>query len=263
LVSTIGILVGDGMSSIVEETVGKKVESIEAGLSDEINKNLEIMEEYCQNNSDYVFNYEGNTLVIPCSVISQGSEAIIEAGVANIVDDFYYAEYNCGFWDCFEKTGSSFFLISEKAKNYWNNKFYFALIAFVILIVLMFFLVEKKTNLPLIVGSLLIISSLPFMKLNNFVGTFINPLLSAAGIPGDISSSFLSIFSIFFTKAHTVFLITLISGLVILSIGILLKIFGIGFKISNLFSKKDKKISKDKVKNIKQEVSEKKSKKSK
>ncbi|MBA7707240.1 hypothetical protein ES703_116109 [subsurface metagenome] len=125
LVSTIGIFVGDGMSFIIEETVGKKVESIEDDLSDEINKNLEIMEEYCQNNSDYVFSYEGNTFVIPCSVVSQGSEAIIEEGITNIVDDFYYAEYNCGFWDCFEKTGSPFFLISQKAKNYWNSKFYF------------------------------------------------------------------------------------------------------------------------------------------
>lgn len=270
LVSTMGAFVEDGMSFIIEEAVGEKVESIEAGLSDEINKNLEIMEEYCQNNSDYVFSYGENTLVIPCSVVSQGSEAIIEEGITNIVDDFYYAEYNCGFWDCFEKTGSPFFLISEKAKDYWNSKFYLVLIASFVLIVLIFFLVEKKSNLFVVAGSLLIISALPFMKLNSFVGSLLNPFLSASGIPSDMSSSFLNIFSIFFTKAYNVFLISVISGIVILSIGILLKLFGVGFTISNLFSrfqkkdvKKDKKFSKDKIKNIKQEVSEKKSKKSK
>lgn len=198
-----------------------------------------IIQLYCEDNSEFVFDdpTSGHTFVIPCDVVNQGSEAILDYALGDIVEDIYYEEVDCEFWDCFEKTGSPLFLISAKAKDYWNSKFYFSLIASVVLIGLMFFLVEKKSNLFIISGSLLIVSSLPFMKLN-WVLTFLP------------ANQFLEFLTIFFTKASTVFLIALISGIAFLITGILLKLFKIGFIISNLFSKKGKNVSKDKMKPI-------------
>lgn len=219
----------------------------EINLPEVIDEKLESMESHCQNNSEFIFSEEGNTFVIPCEVIPQGPEAIIESGVESVLKDNYYKDYDCDFWDCFEKTGSPSFLVSEKARVYWNMKFYLSLLIVVILVVLMFFLIEKKTSLPLLVGSLLIISSLPFMKLNSFVGILINPALAMAGF-SNMPVNLFNIFSIFFSKAHTVFLIMFLIGVGVLIVGVILKLFKIGFKISEFFSKRKgkEKVSKTK-----------------
>lgn len=209
----------------------------EIDLPGVVEEKLASMESHCQNNSEFVFSEGGNTFVIPCDVISQGSDAIIASGVESIVKDAYYEDYDCGFWDCFEKTGSPSFLVSEKARTYWNTKFYISLLIAVVLVVLMFFLIEKKTSLPFVVGSLLVVSSLPFMKLDSLIGILINPTLAMAGF-SDMPSNLFSIFSVFFSKAHSVFLIMFIIGAAILLGGVILKLFKIGFKISALFSKK-------------------------
>ncbi len=235
-------------SSVGDAIVG------EINLEEMMEESYPSMKSYCQNNSEFVFRDDNSdyTFVIPCDIVAQGSEAIIDYNVNNFVEKVYYEDYDCEFWDCIERTGSPLFLVSEKAKNYWNSKFYLALIASFVLIILTFLLVEKKSNLFVITGSLLIISSLPFMKLD----------WALSIIP---DKSFLELLAIFFTKAYTVFLIGLISGSVILGVGILLKLFGVGFTISNIFSrfqkkgaKKDKKFSKDEVKQIvRKEVSKK------
>lgn len=189
---------------------------------------IPFMESYCQNNSEFVFqepttNY---TFQIPCTIVSQGPDSIVEYGSQSFLKDLYYKEYNCGFWDCFGETQYPLFLISEKAKNYWNGKFYFTLMISLALIGLMFFLVHKKTSLLIIPGSLLVASSLPFMKLDSVLTFF-------SGKP------FISFLSVFFTQSYSVFLASLIAGIILLAAGILFKIFGIGFKISSLFSKKE------------------------
>lgn len=229
------------LASSIKDVVAKGI-----NVEEVMEKSYPLMKLYCQNNSEFVFRDDGSgyTFTIPCDVIAQGFEAIVDYGINSLVENFYYEDYDCEFWDCIEKTGSPLFLVSEKAKNYWNSKFYLALMASIVLIVLIFFLVEKKSNLFVIVGSLLIISALPFMKLD-WVLSFIS------------DKPFLELLTIFFTKVHTVFLISIISGIVVLSIGILLKLFGVGFTISNIFSrfqkkdvKKDKRISKDEVERI-------------
>lgn len=229
------------LASSIKDVVAKGI-----NVEEVMEKSYPLMKLYCQNNSEFVFRDDGSgyTFTIPCDVIAQGFEAIVDYGINSLVENFYYEDYDCEFWDCIEKTASPLFLVSEKAKNYWNSKFYLALMASIVLIVLIFFLVEKKSNLFVIVGSLLIISALPFMKLD-WVLSFIS------------DKPFLELLTIFFTKVHTVFLISIISGIVVLSIGILLKLFGVGFTISNIFSrfqkkdvKKDKRISKDEVERI-------------
>jgi len=226
-------------SDILDSVVG------DIDVKEVIEENIPDMKKDCEGKTEYVFKEDnfGYTFVIPCDIVAQGSEAIIDYGFNSFIEEIYYEDYDCGFWDCFEKTGSPSFLISEKAQDYWNNKFYFSLIASIILIILIFFLVDKKSSLFIVSGSLLIISSLPFMKLDWALSFF-------SGKP------FLEFLAIFFTKSYAVFLTSLILGIIIFSIGILLKLFGVGFKISNIFSKKDKKISKDEVKQIvKKEIS--------
>lgn len=234
------------LASVVENIAENQI-----NLDEVINENYEIMKLYCQNNSEYVFNEQGYTFVVPCPVIFQGSGAIIQHSTNTLIEEFYYKEYDCGFWECIKKVniGEPFVLVSEKAKDYWNSKFYLALVASLILIVLMFFLIETKHSLFIIVGSLSIISSLPFMKLN-WLLSFIS------------DESFLQFFTIFFTKAYNVFLISFIIGLALLGVGIGLKFFNVGFKISDLLSKKGKikgDVSRKDVKEIvKEEISKKK-----
>ena len=227
-------------------SVVKDISENEINVSGMIGENFEFMELYCENNSEFVSKYEevDYTLVLPCDVVSQGSEAVIEYATESLVEEFYYKDYDCEFLDCLKETKTPFFLVSEQAKNYWGSKFYFLISISFVLIGFMFFLIERKINLPIIAGSLLTISALPFMKFDSF--------LSLAS-----DNSFFQFFIVFFTKAHTVFLISFISGLVILGTGIGLKLWRVG-------TGKDKKFSKNEVKKIvKKEISESKEKKSK
>lgn len=219
--------------SVIKGVLETQMESLE-----ELGEGFEFMQLYCQNNSEFVVKYDeiGNTLVIPCNVISQGSEAVVNYGINKFVEDVYYKNYDCEFLDCFKRTGTPFFLISEQARDYWNSKFYFFICISLILTALIFFLVEHKTNLLIITGSLLAISALPFIKFNSLL-SFIS------------DNSFLQFFTVFFTKAYTVFLISFISGLVILGVGVGLKLWRIG-------TGKDKKVSNNKAKEIvKKEIS--------
>ncbi len=217
-----------------------------------VEKNLEVMQFYCQTNSEYVFNYDGSgySFTLPCNVVLEGSDAIVEYISNDFVEEFYYKDYECGFIDCFEKAGP-FFLISQKAKNYWEHNAYLFLIASLVLVGLSFLLVEKKTNIFIITGILLIVASLPFAKLDLILSFFSDKFV-------------LGLFTIFFTESYTIFVVSLVLGIILLGIGILFKLFKIGFSISGFlskFSKKNKKTSKGKIKQVKKEPEKKKSKK--
>ena len=215
-------------SDILDSVLG------EIDVKEIIEENIPVMQKHCENKTEFFFE-DSNTeqsFIIPCDVIAQGADEIIDYGFNSFIGEIYYEDYNCGFLDCFEKTGSPLFLISEKSKNYWDNKFYWALLVSVVLVGGMFFLVEKKSNTFVVSGSLLIMSALPFMKLDSVLSFFPD-------------KSFLEFLAIFFSQSYAVFLIILLVGIILLVVGIVMKLFGIGFKLSNLFSKKDKKISKD------------------
>lgn len=229
-----------GLNSLI-----KDIAKEDMNISDVVDEKYGVMESYCQNNSEYVFKEGDHIFVIPCEVVSQGSENITDYGSSSLVDKVYYQEYQCDFWDCVSKNESPFFLVSEQAKNYWQSKFYLALITLIVLLVLMFFLIEHKTNLPFVAGILLVISSLPFMKLELILSLLKNEFI-------------LSFFTILFSKSYTVFLISLSLGIAVLIVGIALKLFSIGFKISHLFKKPEQtsEISENDVKEIvKEEVS--------
>ena len=83
----------------------------------------------------------------------------------------------------------------------------------------MIFLISKNRPVTLVItGALLIFSVLPFRKLN-WALTF-------------IPEKFLSLFSVFFTKAHAVFIIVLIIGIVLMGTGLTFKIFGWNMKFN-------------------------------
>lgn len=213
------------ITSIAEEHIN---------LSEIINKHFESMQNYCENNSEYVFNEQGQTFVIPCERVSEGHEAVVEQSVNQLVEETYYDDFDCDFWDCFKTETLPFFLVSQKAQTYWNKKFYLGLIASIILLILMFFLITNKTNLPFVVGGLVVISSFLFMKLDWVFSLFSD-------------SSILQFFNVFVSKSYTVFIIFLLIGIAVLILGIILKLFKIGFKISKLFSKSNQPIQNKKL----------------
>ncbi len=193
---------------------------------------------YCKNNSEYVFNYQGYTFDIPCSTALEGEDAIVEEGVRDLVKDVYYTEYDCSFLDCASKPQLPLFLISEKALDFFTNKLYFFLMASFILLILVFLFIEKKTNIPILVGSLLVTSSLLFIKLDSFFSLF----------PDNIIFKFLGIF---FSQAYFVSLRVLVIGIVLIVAGIVLKVFKIGFFISNIIAKSKEKMQQKKTEKLK------------
>lgn len=207
------------LKNVVQEVLNER------GFVKEINENLDIINLYCENNSEYVFSMENfeEDLVIPCSVVAGGLNTVVDYGVTDFVDNVYYGEYNCNFLDCISK-GEPYALVSQKSKDYFNSKFYLALIISLIFLCLMFFLVENKSNFFILSGLILIVSSLPLMKLKEVFGFFTEKI-------------FLSVLTVYFTSAYLVFLKFIIFGLIFLSIGIILKFFGAGFKIADFFSK--------------------------
>jgi len=205
--------------NIVEEIGGEEIEKT-------IDENLHLIEEYCLNNSEFVFSHEGYTIDIPCDVAKEGKDAIIEEGVSDVVDDIYYQEYSCeSFWGCAFDSENPTYLFSKESKQYWKNIFYYALIFSLILLAIMFFLTETKSGFFIVTGSLLVISSLPFISLGKiflFLG-----------------NSFLQLIPILLSGAYTVFLITFTLGLVLVIIGIALKFWNFGNFISEKFGKKE------------------------
>jgi len=214
---------------IVENIDNKEIEEI-------IDENMGLIEEDCVNNSEYVFTQEGYTIDIPCETVDEGKEAIIEEGISDIVDEVYYEEYSCeSFWRCTLGSENPTYLLSDQSKQYWKKIFYYILIFSLILIGAMFFLIENKTNLFLIVGTLLIISSLPFIALGK-VFLFLN-------------NSFLQLIPILLSGAYTVFLISFILGLVLVGIGIALKFAIFGGFIARMLHREGK----NRIKEVKQD----------
>lgn len=204
------------------------------------NQRYPLMQFFCKNSSqelEYVFSEQDYTFTVPCSAISQGTEATINYAIDNFVYNSYYREYDCKFWDCFKSSTLPLFLVSQHSKDYWEGKFYSSLLVVLVLLALMFLLIEKKTNLPLVAGSLVILSSLLFAKLELFSGWLINTFINFPSIYSFSPDDFFRFFTLIFVQSSRVFWIMLIIGALLLILGILLKFFAIGFKINAFFSK--------------------------
>ena len=182
--------------SAVKEAIGGEI-----NVSEVVGDEFGLMEVYCLDNSEYVFSEGDYTFAIPCEVISeQGPDAVVDF----IIEDFVKKIYNGGV----EQAKFNF----AKLKDSIHLYFYYAFMIAIALFVLVFFLAEAKSNAFIISGSLLSISALPFAKIDSFFSF----------VPFD----FVEYFVVFFSKAYSVFLTSLIFGLIILGIVIIIS-FGL------------------------------------
>ena len=197
-----------------------------SGYIEQLQSKFPSMESYCnENKTSYVIKTNISTLEIPCETILNGTESTTDYIKGQVADGIYYKKYNCGVLECFNNNEYLFFL-SEEAKNYWQGKFYLFLAISLAIIGLMFLVIEEKTELFLVTGTVITLSSLPFMKINS--------LLSF------LDSSSLQLIPIIFSKSHKVFLIMASIGIFLLIIGILAKFFNFGNFIMEKFSKNKK-----------------------
>ncbi len=215
-------------------------------LTNAATDSLNAFKYYCsnQNNTHYVFSYQGYTIDVPCQLANSSSpESFINETYNSAIHDIYYKQYDCKFWDCFSKTKLPFFLVSEKAMNYWKSKFYFFLLSSLILIALIFLFVEQKMNTLTIVGSLLALSAFPLLKLNVLL-LLLFGILSLAGNFSALINIFLSIF---LSSTHGVFLFSLILGILLIGTGVGLRLWKPDL-IKKKLSKKDvEEIVKDEI----------------
>ena len=193
------------------------------------------MENYCQNNTEYVFSFDGRTISIPCSSLEKGPEAVLNETASDFVDDIYYKEYDCNFLNCFTKEKVPFFLVSQKAKDYWHQKFLYALIISLVLMAFLLLLVESRINWPILVGSLLILSALPLLKIKSLILFFIPEKLHVVSV----------FLGIFFTQAYGTFWISFIIGLVLIGLGLGLRFSNAEF-VERIIEKIEKKEAKEK-----------------
>jgi hypothetical protein len=196
-------------------------------ISSVIDNAYPFMQIYCKTNPEYVFSAQGYTFTIPCSITTEGKGDIIDKGIDYLIKSVYYKDYDCEFIDCFGKTEVPTFLFSMKSYTFLNNIFYISLAIFFLLLILLFFLIKQKTNVPILVGSLFIISALPFFKITKLIGLI--PNATAVKIVG-----------LFFSSASPIAIKALIIGIILLIVGIVLKIFKAGFFISKIISKTKK-----------------------
>ncbi|MEK6847771.1 MAG: hypothetical protein AABX50_01440 [Nanoarchaeota archaeon] len=211
--------------------------------------NANTIKNYCQSNTEYVFSYESYTVTIPCSANVTDVGVVINETFNDVIYEIYYKQYDCKFWNCFVKTKLPFFLVSQKARDYWKNKFYISLIASLILIALIFLFIEEKRNTPIAVGTLLALSAFSMLKLEDLA-------YSLAG-------GFSELIKIFLSNTQKVFVLSLALGIVLVLTGIALRLLGSDY-MKEKFSKKEiKDIVKEEITQEKQKETKTKGKKKK
>jgi len=233
-------------------TIADSIITEQIGTEKVVNQLTPFLEIYCQNNTEIIQNFEGYTFVFPCTVIEQGYDSIINYTVNYLVQDFYYKDYNCSFVNCFKETSVPIFLVSEHAKDYWKSSFNKSIIAILILIGLTILLIEKKSNSPILVGSLFVASSLIILQLKN-IGTAITKLILSpisVALSNESSKELITqVVEMFFSESSKVFLWMFIAGIILIAIGIVLKLTTLGIKIKNWIEKIK---SKKKIENLEQ-----------
>jgi hypothetical protein len=230
--------------------ISKAFELVEFNLTEASDDAFEEMNKRCQNNpnnknnnlTDYSFFYQGRNITISCETLQGGKGAVLNETIAGFVESFYYQEYDCNFFDCLTKNQLPLFFVSQKAKDYWQSKFYFSLLISLILIALIVLFMENRINFPIIIGILLAVSAIPLLKLSSFLSFVLGEPISL-------------LIGIFFSKALMVFWISFIIGLILIAGGFAAKLMNLGF-IKNLIQKKPedktREIVKEEIKKEKQ-----------
>lgn len=199
------LTIGDGGELIPRDVLG------DLNLTKAAQEHTDEVRDYCVNNTEYKFDYNEISINISCASIDlDNPESIIKETFNDVVYDTYYKKYDCKFFDCFQKTGTPLFLVSEQARDYWQSKFYVSIIIALILILLIFLAAEEKRNVPLIVGLILSLSALCLLKLGDLLYL--------------VAGEFSTMVKIFLSSTQNVFLFSLIMGIILIITGIVLKI---------------------------------------
>ena len=232
----ISLLVGNILLTMI---LSLSYENVKIEFADVVKKNVDVnfnqnflkMQTDCQNRSEYILNlnvYDQSSISVPCSVVSQGQDSVINYVVEDILNESYYKKYDCKLFDCPSEKNAPFVYVSEHSKNYWKNWFYYSLLASLILIILIFLLIENKRGIFIDVGGLIIFSSLPLLFLNWIVSNF-------------------NFADILFSKAKIVFWMVFIIGLILVSIGIALKFWNFWEGDADVTKKEVKEVVKEEV----------------
>ncbi len=227
--------------------IADQVITTQIGTQEIVNQLTPFLEIYCQNNTEIIQKIQGYTFIFPCTVVEEGYDSILNYSVDYLVEDFYYKDYNCSFVKCFEQSDIPLFLVSDYARDYWRSLYHKFLIFDLILIGLIILFVEKKSNSPILTGSLFIASSLIILQLKN-IGTAITKLILSPismALSNETSKELISqVVGMFFSESTKVFLWMFIAGIILIAIGLFFKLTALGMKIKN---KIEEKILKNKV----------------
>ena len=147
--------------------------------------------------------------------------------VNELINKTYYQDYNCTMIDCV-KNNQVTYLYSSSAKDFWSAKFKLFIFISVLLFVLLFLLVSKKSSAFLTAGAITILSSLPYNKIG-----WIYKLIPAG--------NFKELISMFFSNSHEVFVLFLLIGIGILIVGVILTFLRVGLSLNKFFDKFKKK----------------------
>lgn len=134
------------------------------------------------------------------------------------IQEMYYANYECGYWDCFSISEVPFFLISQKSQNYWYRNFRYLGIASLVLMTLLFFLVSRKRNFFVLVGILSLLASIPLWGVKKIIPMF-------------FTGQILDFINIFLSKSGYVATVLTAGGIILIALAIIFGLFGLGFKI--------------------------------
>jgi hypothetical protein len=161
---------------------------------------------------------------IPCSAAVQGQEAVIEEGVKGLIGQIYYKDYGCTFFSCFKQEGIPVFLISKLSHDSFLKFFFLFFAISLVFLTFAFLLIVKKTNLPILAGSVLIIAALPFMKVGNVLNFLSDKI-------------YFQFMKIFLSQSRTIAIILLIISGALILLGVMLKVLGVGISASKFVSK--------------------------
>lgn len=232
------------MQDFVESHVDKEIIN---------NQNL-ILNNQCLNEIEYIFkdDFTNYTFAVPCEVILNGTEAIINYEANSLIEKYYYEEYNCDFWKCFKEVETPLFLVSQYSADYWKSRYYNFLFISILFMGLLFLLIRNKINFPIVLGFLVSLSFVPISFLDSIGKFFLRIIFSlmkgAFNSAGSIDIS--SFVLIFFSKADDVFWTGFLIGLILIAIGFFIRLIKVGFKLSHLFKiewgakKKEEELSK-------------------
>jgi cell division protein FtsL len=173
--------------------------------------------------------------------MSSNASLVLNNTMKNLLNETYYKNYTCGYWDCLNSSETSpMFLISEKSQHYWSGMAYTTLIISLLLIALLILLTPKKQSVLFTTGTVLVLDALPLLAFQKIFSWF----------PAIVSQ----IGEIFFSQSNYVIIRMIALGAALIVAGLIIELFLAGFKIYNLFHRKEK--HEEEKKEIKEEVIE-------